>query len=255
MFPPPANMIVSDSAVQRAEISLSIGAEWYVLVGGMCATVFVLAFGVYSRAKAKLKFTDIVSIVVAAGDAFTDIAFTVQRLSHMQTRTEHVFALLLLFFLVVPTACAAYQVVQALRSPCLETGELQDLAAYYALVLLVALTNMEVLRVLPWREGTAIFDGLPDRSLMVRVWLTVMLLEDVPQFCLQLMLTLTSDTGPLAPLSLAFTMTAFVWRALRKAIYLVPAASSPQAVLSINSRVERTERGAAIVPVPQISRS
>ena len=152
----------------------------------------------------------------------------------------------------MPTTCAAYQVVQALRSPCLETGKLQDLSAYYALVLLVALTNMEVLRVLPWREGTAIFDGLPDRRLMVRVWLTVMFLEDIPQLCLQLTLTLTSDTGPLAPLSLAFTMTACAWRALRKTIYLVPAASSPQAVLSINSRVEKTEQGAVVSPVPSL---
>ena len=234
-------------------LSISLGGEWYILAGGLSATAFVIAFGAYSKARANLKFTDIISIVISAGDAFTDLAFTVQQLSKMQNRTEYVFALLLLFFLVVPAAGAAYQVVQALRSPCLETGKLQDLAAYYALVLLVALTNMEVLRVLPWREGTAIFDGLPDRSLMVRVWLTVMLLEDIPQFCLQLTLTLTANTGPLAPLSLGFTMTAVVWRALRKAIYLVPAASSPHAVLSINSRVEWAEGGAAIGPAPELS--
>jgi len=217
-----------------------LGGEWYILAGGLSATAVVIVFGAYSRARARLKFTDIISIIIAAGDAFTDLAFTVQRLGNMSTSVERIFALLLLFFLVVPTACAAYHVVQALRSPCLETGRLQDLAAYYAFVLLVALTNMEVLRVLPWRGGTAIFDGLPDRGLMVRVWLTVMLLEDIPQFCLQLTLTVTSsDTGPLAPLSLGFTMTACVWRALRKTIYLVPVTSAPQAILSTSSsRVE-----------------
>ena len=29
------------------------------------------------------------------------------------------------------------------------------------------------------------YDGLPDRRLMLRVWLQVMLLEDVPQFTIQ----------------------------------------------------------------------
>ena len=52
----------------------------------------------------------------------------------------------------------------------------------------VALTNMELLRLLPWREGPTLYDGLPDKRLMLRVWLQVMLLEDVPQFTIQVSL-------------------------------------------------------------------
>ena len=218
-----------------------MGGEWYVLAGGSCATAFALAFGAYSRVQAKLRFTAILSIFIASGDAFTDIAFTAQQLQKMESLGDHVTAFLLLVFLIVPTACAAYQVIHALRLPLLDTEKLQDFSAYYAFVLLVALTNMEVLRVLPWRAGTANYDGLPDQGLMVRVWLTVMFLEDLPQFCLQLMLTLTSNTGLLAPLSLTFTMTAVIWRALRKAIYLVPVSTSTQAVVSLNSQRESTE--------------
>ena len=44
---------------------------------------------------------------------------------------------------------------------------------------------MELLRLLPWREGPALYDGLPDKRLMLRVWLQVLLLEDVPQFTIQ----------------------------------------------------------------------
>ena len=52
----------------------------------------------------------------------------------------------------------------------------------------VALTNMELLRLLPWRKGPTLYDGLPDKRLMLRVWLQVMLLEDVPQFTIQVSL-------------------------------------------------------------------
>ena len=47
---------------------------------------------------------------------------------------------------------------------------------------------MELLRLLPWRKGPTLYDGLPDKRLMLRVWLQVMLLEDVPQFTIQVSL-------------------------------------------------------------------
>lgn len=237
-----------DSVESEADdaLTISLGGEWYVVAGGLFATALVLAFGAYSRAKAKLRFTGILSIFIASGDAFTDIAFTAQQLHKMQSLKEHCLAFLLVLFLVVPTAFSAYQVIQALRLPLLDTEKLQDLSAYYACVLLIALTNMEVLRVLPWREGTANFDGLPDQALMVRVWLAVMFLEDLPQFCLQLILALDSDTGLLAPLSLTFTVTAMAWRALRKAIYLVPVTSSSQTVLSVNAARANAEVGSTV---------
>jgi len=254
---PPLSVIANetDDSVETAAdnaLTITLGGEWYVLAGGLCSTAAALLFGAYSRAKAKLQFPAILSIFIAAGDAFTDVAFTAQQLQKMETLKDHVTALLLLLFLIVPTACAGYQVILALRSPLLDTEKLQDLSAYYAFVLLIALTNMEVLRVLPWRDGTANYDGLPDQGLMVRVWLTVMFLEDVPQFCLQLMLTLSSNTGLLAPLSLTFTMTAVIWRALRKAIYLVPVTTSPQTVLSLTSQRESTENGSTLNSSPQL---
>ena len=245
----------TDDSVETATdnvLTITLGGEWYVLAGGLFATAFVLVFGTYSKAKAKLRFPAILSIFIAAGDAFTDIAFTAQQLHSMESLKDHVSALLLLLFLVLPIACSGYQVILALRSPLLDTEKLQDFSAYYAFVLLIALTNMEVLRVLPWRDGTANYDGLPDQGLMVRVWLTVMFLEDLPQFCLQLMLTLSSKTGLLAPLSLTFTMAAVIWRALRKAIYLVPVTTSPQTVLSLNSQRESAEIGSTLNSLPQL---
>ena len=110
-----------------------------------------------------------------------------------------------------------------LRSPLLDTERLKALSAFYALLLLVALTNMELLRLMPWRKGPTTYDGLPDKRLMLRIWLLVMCLEDVPQLAIQVAILMIADTGGvLAPLSIAFSLSAIVWRGLRKVIYLVP---------------------------------
>ena len=82
---------------------------------------------------------------------------------------------------------------------------------------------MELLRLLPWRQGPTMYDGLPDKRLMLRIWLLVLCLEDVPQLAIQVAVLTIADTGGvLAPLSIAFSVSAIVWRGLRKVIYLVP---------------------------------
>ena len=88
---------------------------------------------------------------------------------------------------------------------------------------------MELLRLLPWRQGPTMYDGLPDKRLMLRIWLLVMCLEDVPQLAIQVaVLTIADTSGVLAPLSIAFSVSAIVWRGLRKTIYLM----SPDARIS-----------------------
>ena len=67
------------------------------------------------------------------------------------------------------------------------------------------------------------YDGLPDKRLMLRIWLLVMCLEDVPQLAVQVaVISIANTGGVLAPLSIAFSVSAIVWRSLRKVIYLVP---------------------------------
>merc|ERR1712085_89905 len=141
---------------------------------------------------------------------------------------DQVVAALLLLFVLLPTAASASQVLVVLRSPHLDYERLKELSAFYAFVLLVALTNMELLRLLPWRKGPIMYDGLPDKRLMLRIWLLVMCLEDVPQLAIQVAVLTTVETGGgvLAPLSIAFSLSAIVWRGMRKVIYLVPSDAS-----------------------------
>ena len=56
---------------------------------------------------------------------------------------------------------------------------------------------------------------------MLQMWLTVMFLEDIPQFCIQLIVITNSDGRGLlrfiAWVSLGFTFIAFVWRGICEA--------------------------------------
>ena len=187
------------------------GFEIYILLGGIGLTVAVLCFAAYSKVRAKLSGADILSTLLAAGDALTDIAFTIQRLGIMHTTADRVVAALLLLFVLLPTAASASQVLMVLRSPHLDSERLKELSAFYAFVLLVALTNMELVRLLPWRQGNTMYDGLPDKRLMLRIWLLVMCLEDMPQLAIQVAVLTTADTsGVLALLSIAFSISAIV---------------------------------------------
>ena len=204
-------------------VDAKLGFEIYILLGGIGLTVAVLCFAAYSKVRVKLSGADVLSTLLAAGDALTDIAFTMQRLGIMHTTADQVVAALLLLFVLLPTAASASQVLVVLRSPHLDSERMKELSAFYAFVLLVALTNMELLRLLPWRQGPTMYDGLPDKRLMLRIWLLVTCLEDVPQLAIQVTVLAIADTGGvLAPLSIAFSICAIVWRGLRKMIYLMP---------------------------------
>ena len=245
LLPPPPSSPPGDAGgdelVEACDVfcigSIETGLEWYILFGGLAVTSFVLLFAAYSKARIKLETSAVLSVLLAAGDGFTDIAFTIQRLGITHTTAEQAVAALLLTFVLLPTAVSLSQVLVALRSPYLDAERLQECAAFYAFILFVALSNMELLRVLPWRTGMALHDGLPDRRLMLRVWLAVTLLEDVPQLTIQVVILVMggSDGSLLAPLSICFSVSAIMWRGLRKAIYVMPSNLAP-IVVRIPSR-------------------
>ena len=127
-------------------LEAKLGFEIYILLGGFGLTVAVLCFAAYAKVRVKLSGADILSTLLAAGDALTDIAFTMQRLGIAHTTADQIVAALLLLFVLLPTAASASQLFVVLRSPHLDSERLKELAAFYAFVLLVALTNMELLR-------------------------------------------------------------------------------------------------------------
>lgn len=210
----------------------NLGPEIYILLGGLILTVAVLCYAAYSKVRVKLSAMDILSTLLAAGDFLTDIIITVtmwRRLSRKHTTADQVIAALLLLFVLLPTAASASQLFLVLHSPqlrdYLDRERFEKLSGFYAFILFLALTNMELLRLLPWREGVRKYDGLPDKRLMLRIWLLVMCLEDVPQLVIQvalLTLGLADTSTSLASLSIFFSVSAIVWRSLHKMIFLEP---------------------------------
>ena len=236
----------------------NLGSEIYIplniLVGGLILTVAVLCYAAYSKIRVKLSGMDIFSTLLAAGDFLTDIIITVamwRRLGRKHTTADQVIAALLLLFMLLPTAASASQLFLVLHSPqlrdYLDRERFEELSGFYAFVLFLALTNMELLRLLPWREGSRMYDGLPDKRLMLRVWILVVCLEDVPQLAIQVAILVIAETGGvLAPLSITFSLSAIVWRGLRKVIYLVPppTARISQVILSESSTAPAYEPSA-----------
>ena len=69
-------------------VDATLGFELYILLGGLALTGVVLIFAAYSKVRVKLSGADILSSLLAAGDALTDIAFTMQRLGIMHTTAD-----------------------------------------------------------------------------------------------------------------------------------------------------------------------
>ena len=87
-----------------------------------------------------------------------------------------------------------------------------------AFVLSLALTNIELLKVLPWKAESAHFDGFPTRKLL-GVVIAISLLEDIPQLVLQVLFLREADhlsSSPLAWVSLISSLLSILWRGFKQ---------------------------------------
>jgi len=122
---------------------------------------------------------------------------------------------------------AARRVVVSHESsaPLLPTTRLLDFevarkySGLYAGIILLAASNVELLKLLPWRSKA--YDGYPNSRFLLAVQLAIAL-EDVPQLCVQVAyLASTHGTVPASQLvvpviSLIFSTGSLGWRWLRK---------------------------------------
>ena len=94
---------------------------------------------------------------------------------------------------------------------------------FHIIVSVMSLTNLEVLRMLPWRKTT--YDGLPTQRMLGLTFL-VTFCEDVPQLILQFayifhgaaLLGIGPLDDPLPLLSAAITLISLIWRSFRKLV-------------------------------------
>jgi hypothetical protein len=91
---------------------------------------------------------------------------------------------------------------------------------FWVAVLLVSCTQLEFLKLLPWKERPNGYGKFPDRQLLFFTFATLAL-EDVPQFILQVLFSRANGGDAITTLSLAGTALSIVVFGLAKAISVV----------------------------------
>ena len=104
-------------------------------------------------------------------------------------------ALLSTVFLIVPVIASTVPLTLLLwrNRPLIDSTKFGQSPGFYGILLVLALTNLEVLKLIPWREHR--YDGFPTAKILGFTFFTTFV-EDVPQASLQIrhiILSLSND--------------------------------------------------------------
>lgn len=189
-----------------------------------------------------------VQIMLTSFAVTTDIWFVMQ--TGLQGEHSRTFFLATLSVLVLAMSLAAHVIVGMLVVLCLagragnhsriqpdtvalvSVDKLRDASMFYAALLCLALTNSDLLRLLPWTSHK--YDDFPSATIFLLCQMTT-LLEDVPQFFIQLSYLVgwdgVDESALFVPvLSLTFSSISLVWRVLHKCLRIVTAAADTERV-------------------------
>ena len=149
----------------------------------------------FYKASARTVFTSF-SIGLAWADFLLDVAFA-RRAFEVNSMVAWPYSSLVLVLYALVSFFCVLGVVVALRCPIgwFDLSEHRNELwsnGQVAFVLSLALTNIELLKVLPWKAESAQFDGFPTRKLL-GVVIAISLLEDIPQLVLQVLFLREAD--------------------------------------------------------------
>jgi hypothetical protein len=167
----------------------------------------------------------------------------------------HTIAMLCTIFVVVPIIVAIVALVMLIPiwKANMDQQKFVDKASLYAVFLILAATNLELLRLLPWKSTSTAFDGLPTAGVLRATYISTFT-EDVPQIALQMIYLITmSDFGALrgttltlSVLSLFSALGSTLWRGLRK--FIITTFLEHENERAPQSRVKADGRAAKFFP-------
>jgi len=184
----------------------------------------------------------ILCLLLGSGDFCSDIIFCrtswarVERISAVdgystELHDAQMLALLGTLFVVVPFLLTVVPLVYVLYtySQMIDSPIFSRHASFYGCLLVLTLTNLDLLKLLPWREVR--FDGLPTARVLALTFFTLFA-EDLPQTVIQtlsLVATLSLDRRIAEPfysisltvVSLSFSLGSIWWRGFRKLILIL----------------------------------
>ena len=238
-----------DSALRHAESTMAsdgIIIEVAVILGGI---LFTIGLTFSSRLLGvRLSCGQMFAIVFGTADFCSDAVFayrswrmleawlmvptnemSVDALARVNSMVSFIrtIAMFCTIFVVVPIIVAIVALVMLIPiwKANMDQQKFVDKASLYAVFLILAATNLELLRLLPWKSTSTAFDGLPTAGVLRATYISTFT-EDVPQIALQMIYLITmSDFGALrgttltlSVLSLFSALGSTLWRGLRKFI-------------------------------------
>ena len=112
----------------------------------------------------------------------------------------------------------------------IDRDSVQRNGPFVAIMLCMAITNVQLVRVLPWTSDDSLWDGFPTRGLLAAVSI-IALAEDVPQLVILGLFLLESNqlsSNLVAWINLTTTIVSILWRTISRALRCGARQAQPQ---------------------------
>ena len=180
-----------------------------IVFGGVIAAVLLL-LGCNMR-KLRITASGLLCIVIGAGDFASDVLFARHAIV---VSGGTLLSYLPLVFVAGPFLLSTFPLlfIIARNRELLDTHKFSRHSSFYGCMLVLALTNLEVLKLIPWKENK--YDGFPTSRLLALTFITTAI-EDIPQAILQISFLVINRSKPdaIAIISLGFSLCS-IWCAL-----------------------------------------
>ena len=189
--------------------------ELVAIVFGSVMAFVLLLLGCNRR---EITRSDSLCVVIGSLDFASDVLFA--RLALLTSPTP-ALAYLPMVFVAGPFVLSTFPLllIVAKNRDLIDMDTFARHPSFYACMLVLALTNLEVLKLIPWRETR--YDGFPSSRLLALTFFTTAF-EDIPQTVLQVAYLIAMGRGDaIAIISLGFSLCSIWVRGFRKLIIIL----------------------------------
>lgn len=134
------------------------------------------------------------------------------------------------------------------KSDIIDWAKVETHAGWYGLLVVFMSADIELLKLLPWKHETKLFDGFPQMWMAIAVT-CVALLEDVPQLICQLVFVSTIAPSYIAAVAMSLTIASMGWRVAKRSLRLMAAEGVKRAQIGFGSGSWRSVPAVDGVPV------
>ena len=194
--------------------------ELVAIVFGSITGTILLLLGCNSR-RLKISRSAFLCVIIGSLDFASDVLFARHALLSSPESVPPTLRYLPIVFVAAPfvLSTAPLLMIVTQSRELIDMDTLARYPGFYSCMLVLALTNLEVLKLMPWRDGK--YDGFPTSRLLALTFFTTFA-EDAPQTVLQVSFLLaTGSSDAIAIISLMFSLGSIWVRGFRKLIIVL----------------------------------